>query len=356
MEAGDWAGSISSDSTGSENNAWDEAEGGLWLRRGWSAGLLGGRVASIVGQSDGIGGERLVAALDQDQAAKAIYAFDAPEQLDWHFIPRPRKGLPFKEMNPAPRPLAFGLVRVNGGERIFQGHDDHEPGAGPQGVGAGKGPVRDPELYFVTIFGTPSDRGHWGWRVEGHHLSLNFTLENGKVVAATPAFFGSNPAEVRDGPRRGMHTLADVEDRALRLVQALDSDRQSKEADRRRRPRPRTSAPPNTLQPPTDIGQGIAFADLNDEQREMLQALVEAYASRHARGGRQPGSKRSSTPVPTTVRFAWFGSADRLQPHAYRVQGPTFLIEFNNTQNGANHIHSVWRNMLGDFGIPLKKS
>ena len=87
----------------------------------------------------------------------------------------------------------------------------------------GKGPVRDPELYFVTIFGTPSDHGRWGWRIEGHHISLNFTLENGKIVAATPAFFGANPAEVRQGPREGLRTLADVEDRALRLLQALDA-------------------------------------------------------------------------------------------------------------------------------------
>src|SRR5262249_56710738 len=87
----------------------------------------------------------------------------------------------------------------------------------------GRGPLRDPERYFLTIFGTPSDRGRWGWRVEGHHLSLNFVLQDGKIVAATPAFFGANPAEVRQGPREGLRNLADIEDRALRLLQALAS-------------------------------------------------------------------------------------------------------------------------------------
>jgi hypothetical protein len=298
---------------------------------------------------------RLLATLDKDQAAKAAYSFDAPERLDWHFIPRPRKGLPIKEMSPAQRALAFGLLQSGlAGSGYLKATTIMSLEQVLKELEQGKGPVRDPELYFVTIFGTPSNRGSWGWRVEGHHLSLNFTLENGKIVAATPAFFGSNPAEVRQGPREGLRTLADVEDRALRLVQALDG-RQAKEAvvsDTA----PKDIRAANTPQPPTDSAVGVAASDLNDEQREMLQALVETYAADMPSEVALAWLGEIKKAGASSIRFAWFGPADRLLPHAYRVQGPTFLIEFNNTQNNANHIHSVWRNMLGDFGIPLKKS
>jgi hypothetical protein len=294
---------------------------------------------------------RFLASLDRDQATRAAFAFDAPERLDWHFIPRPRKGLPVKDMTSAQRALAFGLLQSGlAGTGYLKATTIMSLEQVLKELEQGKGTVRDPELYFVSIFGRPSDRGRWGWRVEGHHLSLNFTLEDGAIVAATPAFFGANPAEVRQGPREGLRTLADVEDRALRLIQALD-DRQTKQAvldDKA----PKDIRAANTPQPPTEDAEGIAFADLNDEQREMLRALVESYAANMPMEVARAWLDEIKQAGTDTVRFAWFGPADRLQPHAYRVQGPTFLIEFNNTQNGANHIHSVWRNMLGDFGIP----
>jgi hypothetical protein len=295
---------------------------------------------------------RVIKALDKDQIAQATFPFDSPERLNWHFIPRERKGLPIKDMTPAQRALAFGLLHTGLGASGFlkattimsleQILKDLEKGSGP---------VRDPERYFFTIFGKPSDWGKWGWRVEGHHLSLNFTLEDGKITAATPAFFGANPAEVRQGPREGLRTLADVEDRALRLVQALDSDQRKLAVVEEAAPKDIRAA--NTPQPPTEEAVGIPFAKLTEDQKAMLKALVESYAADMPTEVAQAwiGEIRQAGPDP--VRFAWFGPADRSQPHAYRVQGPTFLIEFNNTQNGANHIHSVWRNMLGDFGIPV---
>jgi hypothetical protein len=297
---------------------------------------------------------RFLAALDKEQAAKATYSFDSDERVNWHFIPRERNGLPIKAMTPAQRALAFGLIQsgvtstgylkattIMSLEQVLK--EIEKPG----------GLTRDPELYFVTIFGTPSDRGRWGWRVEGHHISLNFALQDGKIVASTPCFFGANPAEIRQGPRQGLRTLADIEDRALRLLQALDS-RQAKEAvvdDTA----PKDIRAAHTLQPPTDSAVGIAYADLNGTQRQMMQALVESYTVNMPGDVAGAWLDEIKQAGPETVRFAWFGPADRSQPHGYRVQGPTFLIEFNNTQNGANHIHSVWRNMLGDFGIPLKK-
>jgi hypothetical protein len=295
---------------------------------------------------------RFTDALDATQQAAAVFPFDSPERLNWHFIPRPRKGLSIKEMSSAQRALAFGLLHTGlGASGYLKATTIMSLEQILKDIEQGKGPVRDPELYFVSIFGKPSDKGRWGWRVEGHHLSLNLTLEDGKIVAATPAFFGANPAEVRQGPRSGLRTLADLEDRALRFLQALDDSQRKVAVIASEAPKDIRAA--NTPQPPTDAAEGIAVGDLNGEQHALIRSLVEAYAAD------MPGEVGAAwideikKAGPEKVRFAWSGPADRNQPHAYKVQGPTFLIEFNNTQNNANHIHAVWRNMLGDFGVPL---
>ncbi len=317
---------------------------GLALWAGAYVDQTGSRMATAA--------ERLLATLSSEQSAKARYAYDAPERLDWHFIPRPRKGLPIKEMRSEQRALAFGLIESGlAGSGYLKATTIMSLEAVLREMEQGRGPTRDPELYYLTIFGNPSDRGKWGWRVEGHHLSLNFTIEDGKITAATPAFFGSNPAEVRQGPRMGLRTLADREDRALRLLQALDDNQKKSAVISPEAPADIRAA--NKPQAPTDAAEGIAYTELNNDQRAMLRVLFESYAqdmpdevSRAWLGEvRRAGFE--------SIRFAWSGPGDRSQPHAYRVQGPTFLIEFNNTQNGANHIHSIWRNMLGDFGIPL---
>jgi hypothetical protein len=317
---------------------------GLALWAGAYVDQTGSRMAAAA--------DRFLVSLSSDQATKARFEFNAPERLDWHFIPRPRKGLPIKELKPEQRALAFGLIQSGlTGSGFLKATSIMSLEAVLRELEQGSGPTRDPELYFLTIFGAPSDRGKWGWRVEGHHLSLNFALEDGKIVAATPAFFGANPAEVRQGPRQGLRTLAEREDRALRLLQALDENQRKSAVVSPEAPRDIRAA--NTPQPPTEAAVGVAYADLNRDQQAMFRALFESYAedmpdevSRAWLGEiRQAGFG--------AIKFSWTGPADRGQGHAYRIQGPTFLIEFNNTQNGANHIHSVWRNMLGDFGIPL---
>ena len=313
-----------------------------------------GAFVQETGSHMAVAAERFLTSLSKDQLAKATYPFDAPERLDWHFIPRPRKGLPIKELSPEQRALAFGLIQsgtaasgflkvttIMSLEQILR---DLEKGSGP---------IRDPELYFLTIFGAPTNRGRWGWRVEGHHLSLNFVLEDGKIVSATPAFFGSNPAEVRQGPRQGLRTLADREDRALRLLQALDENQKKTAIYSPEAPREIRDVNPPRPQPLTDSAVGVAYADMTGDQRTMLRALLESYAQDMTDEVASAWLGEIRRAGFETIRFTWAGPADRSRPHAYRVQGPTFLIEFNNTQNGANHIHSVWRNMLGDFGIPM---
>jgi hypothetical protein len=297
---------------------------------------------------------RLLAALDHEQGAKARFEFDSPERLNWHFIPRERQGLPIKSMTPAQQALTFGLLNTGvSASGSLKATTIMSLEQVLRELEQGRGPNRDPELYFLSIFGKPSDSGKWGWRIEGHHLSLNFTLEDGKITSATPAFFGANPAEVRQGPRGGLRTLADREDRALRLVQSLDEKQKKSAVLDDVAPKEIRTKTVNTPQPPTDEAAGVEYAQLNDAQRQTLRGLVESYAEDMPTEVAKVWLGEIRDKGPDAVKFAWFGPADRSQGHAYRVQGPTFLIEFNNTQNNANHIHSVWRSMLGDFGMPL---
>lgn len=323
---------------------------GLALWAGGQAESAGGVMASAAG--------RFLSALDAQQAEKALFPFDAPERLNWHFIPRARKGLPIKEMNPEQRALAFGLLEAGlGSSGSLKATTIMSLEGILRDLEKGTGPVRDPELYYVSLFGKPGNTGRWGWRVEGHHLSLNFTIEDGRVTSATPAFFGANPAEVRDGPRSGLRTLGEIEDRALRLLQALDDQQRAAAiladkpaADVKSGELKGESGGLSSTAPPGDP-EGVSYADLNEAQRKMLKSLVVAYAQDMPDEVAKAWLDEIAAAGPEKVRFGWYGPADRSQPHAYKVQGPTFLIEFNNTQNNANHIHSLWRNTLGDFGL-----
>jgi hypothetical protein len=316
------------------------------------AALWAGAYVEQTGNKMAVTAIRFLDALPKSQAEKAMFPFDSGERLNWHFIPKERKGIPIKELTPEQRALAFGLISTGlGGGGYLKATTIMSLEQILKEMEQGRGPTRDPERYFLTVFGTPSNRGRWGWRVEGHHLSLNFVLEDGKVVAATPTFFGANPAEVRQGPRQGLRTLGDREDTALRLLQSLDGNQKQLAIVSAEAPRDIRGAA--TPQPPTDAAPGISYADLNGDQRGLLRALIESYSSDMPDEVAKAWLDEIRNAGPEGIKFSWSGPGDRSQPHAYRLQGPTFLIEFNNTQNNANHIHSVWRNMLGDFGIPL---
>jgi hypothetical protein len=207
--------------------------------------------------------------------------------------------------------------------------------------------VRDSEAYHILIFGQPGDKGAWGWRFEGHHLSLNYTIVAGKL-RSVPSFWGSNPAMCDFGPGRTLVALKVEEETARKLRLSLN-DAQAKQtiiADKA----PRdilTSALPKV----EALGRtGIAFNQLKQEQQVLLTNLIKEYINRH----RAVVAKEDWTKIEKgdldKIRFSWAGSAKQFEPHYYRIQGPTFLLEYANTQNGANHIHATWRDFTGDFG------
>jgi hypothetical protein len=298
--------------------------------------------------------EQLLAALNPKQQAKATFDFNDKERINWHFVPlENRKGLPLKEMNAAQKKAALALVAAGTSP---QGNQKATTIMSLESIlreqEMGKGPVRDPENYYFTVFGKPSKTAKWGWRVEGHHLSLNFVVDGGKVAAATPAFFGANPAAIQDGPRKGLRILAEAEDLAIQLYKDL-TDEQKKTAyqDEQFPEIEQAKKAPNVGEP-----KGLAAADMNKSQRELLVKLLTSYARRMpADIGEEEMSQVKEAGI-DKIHFGYAGGVEAGKPHTYRIQGPTFIVEFLNVQNDsggnpANHIHSAWRNIKGDFGL-----
>ena len=326
----------------------------LW-RRLLGGGLVVASLAAAGEQSAGSSmaraAEQFLATLDASQRAKAQLTFDSDERFNWHFVPRPRAGLPLKQMTPPQRAAALALLRAGLSEN---GYDKAETIRALETILAEieQDPVRrDPELYYLTVFGQPSRDGTWGWRYEGHHISQNWTVVRGTSIASSPQMFGSNPAEVRSGPRKGTRALAAEEDLARALLGTLT------EAQRRQAVIS-ADAPDDILtgdsrQAAIQADTGIAAAELTREQTGMLVALIDEYASAQPRALAQARLEKIRAAGLEQVKFAWMGGTARGERHYYRVQGPTFLIEYDNTQNDANHIHAVWRDFKGDFGQDL---
>jgi hypothetical protein len=211
--------------------------------------------------------------------------------------------------------------------------------------------VRDPERYFFSIFGTPSPTGTWGWRVEGHHVSLHFLVVNGTMVASSPTFFGSNPAEVREGPKKGLRILAAEEDSARALFVALAPAQQKQALINVEAPGDIVTT--NKVQIDPLSPTGIAASALDGKQRDLLMKVVDSYVSLMASDIAEDRMAKLRKAGLEKITFAWAGDVERGKKHYYRLQGPTFLIEYDNTQDDANHIHSIWRDFEGDFGRDL---
>jgi Protein of unknown function (DUF3500) len=288
---------------------------------------------------------RLITTLDDTQKAEALFTFDSPERFNWHWIPRPRKGLPFKALRADQRALAFSLLNtglstkgqiraatIMSLEEILRVAEH------------GTGPVRDSELYFVSVFGTPSEEGEWAWRIEGHHLALNFTLKGGKVIGATPFMFGSNPATVQSGPRRGLRNLSDIEKYSTVLLKSL-SPEQLKEAIVEP-VAPEVTTTPNSAQAQVSTPRGVSSDSFTEEQRDTLKKLYQAYVLNFA----EPIRAELLDQHDKIVHFAWFGDPNVAKNHAFTLQGSSFFIDFNDTQNDVNHIHTFFRSLVGDFG------
>jgi hypothetical protein len=308
-------------------------------------------------------GQQLLSLLDSSQRERATRSFDNLDRLKWHFIPLPeRKGLQIKDMDAAQRKAAFNLLQAGLSEiGYYKARQimSLEYILRELEKTRSSGPIRDPERYYFTIYGTPDAAGKWGWSAEGHHLSLNFTVENGKVISYTPSFLGSNPAtvvgqDIASAPGKGTRVLGREEDLGFELLAALDADQRKTAVIAAKAPKDVHGG--GEAQPTKLPDEGLPAVKLKPAQSRLLRTLLETYC-----GNMAPdiGSARMAEIEQAgfdKVYFAWAGADHPGVGHYYRVQGPTFVLEFCNTQpdsagNPANHVHTLWRDTRGDFGL-----
>lgn len=324
-----------------------------------SAGaLVAARFQQPVNSASGMvaAANAFLATLTPEEKQAASFAFDDAERLNWHFIPRERKGLTLKNLNSTARAaaedfIASGLSEsgfsqalnimsleeclylLEGGEREYRRDR------------------RDPNNYFVSVFGSPGNSGDWGWRVEGHHLSLNYTLENGTVVSTTPEFFGANPGSIDSGPERQIRVLGTEEDLGRQILHACNDEQKKTAWISKTAPKDLRGG--GVAQPVLTEAVGLKFSQMSNDQKRLLRELLNEYLKNMPSDVEQVRRAELNDGGMDNISFAWWGGPDLNQPHYYVVQGPSFIVEYNNVQNSANHVHSMWRDTSGDFNVPL---
>jgi hypothetical protein len=292
-----------------------------------------------------------LATLSPELKQKAQFPFEADERMNWFYTPVPRQGLPLKDMTDAQRRAAMDLLRAGLSEKGYTKAETIraledvlvELGGNPR--------QRDKELYYVTIFGDPGPKTTWGWRYEGHHLSQNWTIVNGAALATTPQFFGAHPAEVRTGAKKGTRALAAEEDLGYELLRSFDERQRTSVVIDAKAPSEILTA--NKREAAIQADAGLRYSQMSPAQKALLVKLIEEHAATLPDAVARERLARLKAAGLEKVTFAWMGGLDKGEGHYYRVQGPTFLIEFDNTQNDANHIHLVWREFKGDWGRDL---
>ena len=300
---------------------------------------------------------RFLETLSPGQRQAAAFPFAGDERYVWNYTPVSRNGLMLRAMTPAQRTAAFALMETAYSKTGYKTAKDivaletmlgeweattSEPSRWP----------RDAEQYWFSVFGTPGGKESWGWRSGGHHIGLHMTVVNGELVSQMPLFFGANPAEIRHGPKKGTRTLPFEEDAARDLVRALDAaQRKVAVVD--------PVAPSDILTKnyrkvdPSMPRKGLTFDGMNGDQRERLTGIIRHYVGRAHDDLAANQWRRIESDGLATVTFAWAGPDAPGNGHYYAIVGPSFMIEYDNTQNGANHIHSVLREFDGDWGEDL---
>ncbi|MEM7790984.1 MAG: DUF3500 domain-containing protein [Verrucomicrobiota bacterium] len=286
--------------------------------------------------------------LNETQKKKAHLAFKPAIREDWHYIPKPRKGLAWRVMQPEQKILS---------QKIFEAALSESGMAKKQGITkleqilwerSNYADHRHPGDYYVSIFGQPGFHKTWGASLEGHHLSINLTIVGGREVFVTPSFFGADPDHVEIGAHSGLHPLQGEGRQGRILFQMLDEEQRKQAIIKDRTPREIATRAKRKVRALPTIG--LPVAKMDDAQKEQVRQLLSEYLNRY----RAPFVESDWAKIEATkidkIHFAWAGSAQPGEPMYYRLQGPTFLIEYINVQNGGNHAHTVWRDFTSDFG------
>jgi hypothetical protein len=294
---------------------------------------------------------KFLASLSGPLKEKAQYKFDDEERYNWHFVPKSRNGISFRDFNPAQREAALELLKTSLSTQGYQKATAIMQLENVLREVEGRGSddkYRDPLNYYLTIFGTPDKTKAWGWRFEGHHIALNFSSVSNKIESSTPSFFGSNPGIVRSGSERGKQILKDETEIAFSLINSLDADKLKVAMIADKALSEIVSFNSRKAVPLTPAG--LSYSEMNDQQKSFFNRLLETYVRNYELGFSNKLMEKIKKAGIEKLTFAWAGSLKPGEGHYYRIQGPMLLIELDNTQNNANHVHSVVRDLTNDFG------
>jgi len=296
----------------------------------------------------------VIALLNDTQKAKALYPFDTAERFRFMYVPlEDRKGISMNELNDAQREAVFTLLKTSLADEtikkikaimlldnVLKELEHRKP----------EDHFRDPGKYFLTIFGIPSAKTIWGWRFEGHHIAFHFSADKKELVAGTPSFLGSNPGIVLAGPQKDENVLKDETDRGFALLHALNPDELKKAVID-------TAAPGEILTAASRTAMiahpaGIKYSELSPANQQLMLQLLNLYIHRYTKLFADNMLKQVQAAGLDNLWFTWAGYTEHElgHPYYYRIQGPTIIIEYDNSQNNANHIHTVIRDLTNDFG------
>ncbi len=289
--------------------------------------------------------------LNASDKKKAVVEFGSDAHYDWHYFPKnDRTGIALRDMSERTKTAAMNLLRMSMSDTGVQKAEAIIRLEGILGELEGRpagNEQRNPGKYYFTIYGTPSDKNIWGWRLEGHHLSLTFSADDNQLVSVTPGFMGTNPAIVLSGPHKGMQVLKDETEIAFALINSLNEEQKKIAVI--------SNFPPGDIvsfvSKRVDLKhEGIPYTDLNEQQKQLMQQLLGIYLRRYTRFSADKMMKEIEKAGMQNLRFAWAGATQPRQPHYYKIHGPTILIEYDNIENNGNHVHSVVRDLQFDFG------
>ncbi|TAE98744.1 MAG: DUF3500 domain-containing protein [Runella slithyformis] len=304
--------------------------------------------------------QNFLSTLSTEQKDSVNLPFDSEWRFDWNYTPRYRKGLPFKKMTSIQKTAAIQLIKT---------------GLSQEGMAKAEAIIaleyvlrqvekrpendtyRDPEHYAILICGVPHAKNPWSWRVEGHHLSLHYTLTDGKVQFM-PSFMGSNPAIVLPGyVQEGKQVLKSESDLAFELLRSFDDNQRKQVILSEKAPSDMLTA--NKRKAILEKREGLPLGEMTKIQQNMFRTLLQAYFDRYPVTLKKQALKRIKAANLKEITFAWMGDSAPLRGdkrgHYYRIHGPTLLIEFDNTQNQGNHVHCVVRDLTDDWGEDLLK-
>ena len=291
-----------------------------------------------------------LASLDEAQKEKALFAFTDAVRQTWSFLPGTRAGLTLKEMTASQQELALKLVQTGLSEAGYEKMNQIRSLEEVLTVLENRKPNNDwrnPMRYYMAIFGNPAKDAVWGWRFEGHHVSLNYSSVDQKL-SVVPSFLGTNPAEVRSGDQKGLRILGEEEDRGRAIVKSLDEAQFAQAHISEQTFGEIVTA--GKAQVRLATFEGLPYHKMNSRQQEKIVDLIQFYLTRLRQEAATELWSKTQAAGLDKLHFAWAGGLALGEKHYYRIHGPTLLIEYDNSQNEGNHAHSIIRDIENDFG------